>query len=122
MWVTGSADPGSGLSGDLLFISGLFGEDPGSGFFDPARGVSIGGTEVPVAAWNPSMIVVALPHSGAGVAGDVIVRVHDHTSNTAQVTEWKVPYTFTLDDFQQLRETVTLNAHFRADIRKNVQV
>jgi hypothetical protein len=122
MWVYESPLPGSGASGDLLFISGFFGTDPGSGPFDPARGVSIGGTDVPVLVWNPVMLIIALPHSGAGVAGDVIVRVHDHTSNTAQVTEWKVPLTFTLDDFQELKQTVTLNAHFRADIRRNVQV
>jgi len=103
---------------DLLFIAGLFGVDPGSA----ARGVSIGGTDAPVMVWAPSMIVVNLPHTGSGAAGDVVVRNGNRLSNTAQLTEWTVPFTFTLNDVQSLAEKVTINAHFRADIRKTVEI
>ena len=70
---------------------------------------------------GPYGILVTLPSSGLGMAGDVIVRVRGHTSNTAQLTEWKVPYTFELIDRGSLRQVVTLTAHIRADIRKTVQ-
>ena len=120
MWVFEKAVPGPmpGLPDDTLFIAGLFGLDPG----ETERQVSIDGTDVKVEVWSPYMIIVTLPHIGGGTSGDVIVRVHDHTSNAAQLTEWIVPYTFKLTDIQQLRQTVTVNAHFRADIRKNVRV
>jgi hypothetical protein len=123
MWVYESPNL-SIMPSDLLFIIGLFGNDPGGGDMSvdsAARGVSIDGTDVSVLLWTPSAIVVNLPHAGAGAAGDVVVRNGSHFSNTAQLTEWTVPLTFTLDDFQSLAEKVTINAHFRADIRKTVE-
>jgi len=109
------------IAPDLLFIVGLFGRDQGSGRFDPLRGVSIGGNDVPIFDWGPNLIAVELPHTGAGSSGEVVVRVRNHTSNVAQLTEWEVPFTLVLDDFQSLRQTVTVKARFRVDIRKSVR-
>ena len=122
MWVYESPNL-SLMPSDLLFITGLFGLDPGGADQSSdsgARGVTIGGTEVSVLLWTPTAIVVNLPHAGAGAAGDVVVRNGDRFSNVAQLTEWTAPFTFALNDFQSLAEKVTINAHFRADIRKTV--
>jgi hypothetical protein len=92
-------------------MGGIFGEDPGEGL----RAVSINGTAVPVFSWTPQSIVAFLPQSASG---DVSVRVRDHVSNVAQLTEWEGNFTYTGSAGGTLKEVVTFHLRFRTDIRK----
>jgi hypothetical protein len=94
-----------------LLIYGLFGADPGP----LHRSVSIGGKSIPIVAWSGYVIATSLP---PGAVGDVIVSVNNHTSNVAQLTEWRASFTMSLTDLQQLRQTMKLNVHFRGDVRR----
>jgi hypothetical protein len=113
MYVANLSAPGSPAV-TYLFITGEFGVDPG----DSNREVVIGTTKANVAVWSPSDIIVTIPET---VAGNVVVRVREQVSNFAQLTEWKLPLTLSLDDFQSLSQQVTVTVHFRADIRKTVR-
>ncbi|MEW5797064.1 MAG: hypothetical protein AB1772_12005, partial [Candidatus Zixiibacteriota bacterium] len=105
---------------DTLFITGMFGSDPGS------KGrVIVGGTELPILSWQPEMIATFIPNTGAGSAGPVTVEVDGLTgpsysikrkSNVVNLTEWRGPFTFTERDAGSLTSTIVINAHLRADI------
>jgi hypothetical protein len=96
-----------------LIISGLFGEDVG-----PAdRAVFVGGTQIPVISWTSGLIQCALPKSGAGEAGEVIVTVRQQKSNTAYLTEWQGEFTHVVTAEGTLKQTAHYNVRFRADIR-----
>jgi hypothetical protein len=107
---------------DTLQLAGFFGEDVGSGGFDAHRTVKVGGIDLPILQWSPTVILAGLPQSGGGSTGDVLVQTNDRTSNTARLTEWKVPFKITLADLQSLKAIETVNAHFRADIRTPVEI
>jgi hypothetical protein len=58
---------------DKVTIHGDFGTDPGAS----NRKVTVGGTEVTVNLWASDRIEVAVPRTGAGSSGDVVVTVSD---------------------------------------------
>jgi hypothetical protein len=61
---------------DELKIHGSFGPDPGGA----ERMVTIAGQAMTVQEWTPERITVALPRSGSGSSGDVVVTVRGRMS------------------------------------------
>jgi len=104
-----------------LTIHGVFGEDQGKvtvGGTTKDGSVVDGGQEVHVASWDWDHIVVDLPLTGAGSAGNVQVTARMHTSNVAQLTEWRSnSFTWAYNE-GTLQEQTTYDIHLRADIRK----
>jgi len=100
---------------DTVEIVGIFGDDPGPG----NRVISIGGQEVNVepGGWQRQNIYCDLPKSGPGSAGEVIVKVYQHKSNTAYLSEWQGTFTHTVMGNGTLKQTTAYNVHFRGDIR-----
>jgi len=108
-----------------LTIYGDFGSDP-----RPDGWVTVGGTtndgfdiqggaQVPIASWDKDRIVVNLPLSGEGSAGNVQVTVRRHRSNVAQLTEWRSDsFMFTEKEGGSLQQQTIYNLHLRTDIRK----
>jgi hypothetical protein len=106
-----------------LHIDGIFGNPPADD-----RRVTIDGTEVTIKSWESGKIVVELPRSGAGSAGDVVVGVKGSAgllgsltyreSNKVQLTEWRgaLHYTYTIGGQNGLKHTATLNIQIRGDI------
>ncbi len=113
-----------------LTINGIFGTDPRAGgpasvqvggTIDTSSGVPIvsGGENVNIESWAPDNIVVDLPLTGNGSAGNVQVIVRQHTSNVAQLTEWRgdqYTFNFTGQGSQQQQQSYTF--HLRADVRQ----
>ncbi len=106
---------------DSLLIAGMFGSDPGS-----HGRVFVGGTELPVSAWEPQLIHAVIPNSGAGSVGPVWVEVDGLTgptysvkrkSNEVNLSEWRDTVTF---DEQwadgSMSDSIKLHLHFRDDI------
>lgn len=107
-------------STDSFFVIGMFGSDPGS-----HGRVIIGGTELPILEWTPTMITTFIPNSGLGSAGPVTVEVDGlmgpsssikRRSNSVNLTEWRGQFTYTQHDAGSLTSTIVINAHIRADI------
>ena len=113
-----------------LTIYGIFGNDPGEGGSVQVGGtiemqngipVVIGGKSVDIESWNLDHIVVDLPLSGTGSAGNVQVAANGHVSNVAQLTEWRNQsdqFAFTLNSAGSLQQQQNFAFHLRADIRK----
>lgn len=76
---------------DRLTLWGLFGNDPGAG----RREVIVGGTPVTVKTWGPDEIQVE-PFP-VGLAGEVVVRLRGRESNLPPITEWRGPFSYTVD-------------------------
>ncbi len=105
---------------DTLFLTGFFGKDPG------ANGhVFVGGVEMTVFTWEPLYIWADIPRSGPGSSGPVYVVVDGQAnptplvgrkSNIVNLTAWDPDFIYTLKDQGTLTGTVTVNAHFRADV------
>ncbi len=93
-------------------IAGLFGNDPGAS----KRKVTVGGAEVEVTEWAADMVTCDIPHFGEGSVGDVIVSVGDHKINKVPLTEWTIPFTYTMRYWGTLQDTFHVNVHIRADI------
>lgn len=114
-----------------LTINGIFGTDPrldGSspsvqvgGTVDTKNGVQVesNGLDVKIESWDTNRIVVDLPLSGTGSAGNVQVNARGHLSNVAQLTEWRGgKFVFTISLPGSLLARTTYNVHLREDIRK----
>jgi hypothetical protein len=111
-----------------LTINGIFDSGQpsvmvGGSIDTSSRGIPVvtGGKDVDVVSWSPSQIVVTLPYSGLGSAGNVQVTVRDHVSNVAQLTEWRSQpdqVTFTLTGAGTLQQQQNSGLHLRADIRQ----
>jgi hypothetical protein len=115
-----------------LMINGIFGTDPrhdGSaasvqvgGTINTQNGVQVveNGKNVNIASWAPDQIVVDLPLSGDGSAGNVQVNARGHLSNVAQLTEWRgdQDFHFTISGPGSLQQQQVYSLHLRADIRK----
>lgn len=109
-------------STDSFYVIGMFGSDPGS------RGrLIVGGTELPILEWTPTMITAFIPNAGLGSAGPVWVEVDGLTgpsssvkrkSNVVNLTEWRGQFTLTHHDAGSLLATIVVNAHLRADIHR----
>jgi hypothetical protein len=96
---------------DTLEMNGIFGHDPG-----PRGKVIIGGTELPIGAWEPGLIIAFIPNTGAGSVGPVTVEIDGRKSNTVNLTEWKGVMTYQHLEAGTLKGTIAINAHFRADV------
>lgn len=99
---------------DELYISGIFGADPGTNgkvTIDDGKGPA----QVTVKSWKPDQIVVDLPQSGAGAAGDVVVSVRGHDSNPRRLVRWQGSFSYTLRDKGTLTLNITMPFDFRLD-------
>lgn len=98
---------------DEAILVGLFGEPEAS-----ERSVLIGGLEATVKEWTDTRVRVALPRTGAGSSGDVVVWVRAHESNTRRITEWSVPFHYTWADGERAPCKVDgpMTLRFRADV------
>ncbi len=97
--------------GDTLTLTGEFGSRAGK--------VTVGGTELGIRSWAPTRIDAALPLTGPGASGDVVVEVDHVRSNARQLTEWVIPLQYRwLDAFDVpgLRFEGSGNVRLRADI------
>jgi hypothetical protein len=119
----------SGTSAGQLTINGIFGSEQGSvmvgGKIDTSDRIPVvkDGLDAQIKSWSPSgdQIVVELPLSGLGSAGNVQVVVRNHFSNVAQLTEWRTQsdqVTFTLFGSGSLQQQQNYGLHLRADIRQ----
>lgn len=104
---------------DTLFLTGFFGENPGS------RGhVFVDGHELPIADWQPTFIWAVIPDIGPGWAGPMIVRVDramgqangDRESNKVNLTGWEGNITYTKFEAGSLTGKIFAGVQFRADV------
>jgi len=90
------------------------------GYFGAKQGtVKIDGHAVSVKKWAADGIVVALPSSGPGSAGPVVVEVDGRPSNAVPLTEWHIKFRYTSEDNTEgptLKKTATITLHLRADV------
>lgn len=96
---------------DELFIHGMFGSEEGI--------VTIDDNKVDVKNWTPETVSVKLVDEGSGSAGDVVVEVGDHPSNSVPLTEWRgeLHYRFQADALSpNLAIESTMEIHLRADV------
>lgn len=96
---------------DELFIFGMFGTDEGE--------VLINDTKADVINWKSDVVVVKLKEEGSGSAGDTIVKVGDHESNTVPLTEWrgKIHYEAFYNSLApNLKLDIDMDVHLRADV------
>lgn len=93
-------------------IEGTFGTDPGPG----NRHVMYGTTELEVVHWYDYGIVVKVPTANMP-SGDIQVVIGTRKSEPVPLTEWTVPFKYTLIGDGSLTYTVNLNVKIRADIR-----
>jgi len=96
---------------DELHLLGYFGAKQGK--------VKINGHLVTVKSWEASSVKLALPSSGPGSAGPVVVEVDGRHSNTVPLTEWRGQFRYTQEDNSHgpsLERRATFDLHFRADV------
>jgi len=99
-----------------LHVFGTFGSDA-----RPNASVTVGGVQYQIKDWKQGQVaelVIDLPPSGQGSAGDVFVTIRQHKSNVAQLTDWNAQFLQTFDGPGSVRQPVTYNVHLRLDIRK----
>lgn len=107
---------------DTLFLTGFFGEDPGS------KGhVYVDGVEQTVYQWEPTFIWASIPTVGAGSAGPITVEVEPivgpasqfgmkRKSNPINLTKWYGLFEYTVQDAGALEGTVFFWCGLRADV------
>jgi hypothetical protein len=98
---------------DELHLLGYFGGKQGK--------VKINGHSVTVKSWEASTVKLALPSSGPGSAGPVVVEVDGRHSNTVPLTEWRGQFRYTQEDNSHgpsLKRRATFDLHFRADVHQ----
>ena len=94
-----------------LHLIGQFGDDKPK--------VTVGGAELTVKTWKADELVVALPLTGPGSSGDVVVTVRGVRSNARQLSEWLLPVTyawFNIGDEPGLRIDGSGPLRWRADV------
>ncbi len=96
---------------DKVRIHGDFGTDPGADM----REVTVGGTAVTVNSWAPDQIEVAVPRTGAGSSGDVVVTVRGRKSNPRQLIAWRGRLTYTMKTQGTLKHEIAFDLHLRGD-------
>ncbi|HYG38560.1 MAG TPA: IPT/TIG domain-containing protein [Cytophagales bacterium] len=101
-------------SKNMLYLWGSFGDDTGSG----KRSVTVDGVALTVESWEANFIMCKIKPSGKGSAGDVLVKVGNHESNTRTLTEWRGVIVYKRPSGGSLMEEVILNVHMRRDINK----
>ena len=107
---------------DTLFLTGYFGEDPGS------KGhVYVQGVEQTVYQWEPTFIWAGIPRVGAGSAGAITVEVEPlvgpssnfgikRKSNAINLTDWVGFFTYTKEEVGSLQGNILFLVHLRADV------
>jgi len=105
---------------DTLYVTGLFGEDPGG------RGrVLVGGTELIIYNWEPWIIMCFIPNTGVGSVGPVTVEIDGQsqtapltkrTSNVVNLTNWEGVITYSENNAGTLLRKIEIDAKLRADI------
>jgi hypothetical protein len=120
VWIsTLGADVTTGLPYDRMYISGVFGEDPGgAATFSSQRAVLIGGKEATIENWSPTMITVDPNATGDGSVGELRVRVRDQLSNGGMLSEWRGLFTTVARGKSSLKATIVHDMRIRADVRK----
>ncbi|MCW3051601.1 MAG: hypothetical protein JWN14_771 [Chthonomonadales bacterium] len=95
-----------------LTINGIFGTD------QSVAKVTVGGAEQAIKSWGFNSIVCDLQ---PGIAGDTIVEVRGHKSNTVQLTQWTVHFKTHMEDTLggPLIQDGFLDVNFRADIHSH---
>jgi hypothetical protein len=109
----------------LWTIEGSFGIDPGR-----ASGtVTYGTRTLEIVSWSaggqgggsggPDSILVAVPADlrTNPPSGDIVVAVGDRKSEPVPMTEWLLPFTYTLIGEETLNYVVKVNCRLRADVR-----
>lgn len=95
-----------------FLIEGDFDKD-----FDPSQRVVTWGNQVlPVHGWEENAIRVKLPAPPYPV-GDIQVIMGNRRSNAVPMTEWSVPFTYTLNGEGSLQYVIELNVKLRGDAR-----
>lgn len=94
------------------------------GDFGPDRGraqsrVEWGGVGQEVVEWTPQHIKVKIPKGGTYPTGNLEVITQDRRSNVVPLTQWTLPFTYTLTGKGTLKITVTGSFIFRGDMRAN---
>jgi len=95
-----------------LTINGIFGTD------QSAAKVTVGGAEQTIKSWGFNSIICDLQ---PGIAGDTIVEVRGHKSNTVQLTQWTVHFKTHMEETLggPLIQDGFLDVNFRADIHSH---
>lgn len=96
----------------VLTLYGVFGREEGK--------VTVGGTELSIISWSEDQITCRITDqpNGAGAAGDVVVDVRGHKSNTVPLTLWKLIYTYTMKGDGTLQDYLTVTCYLRGDIHR----
>lgn len=103
---------------DELLIHGYFGPDPGADGRDSKVTISDGGSGdvgLAISSWTPTLITTDLPKIGAGSAGNVVVTLHGHKSNTRQVLAWQGTLKYSLQEVGSLSQRFELDVRVRSD-------
>ncbi len=99
---------------DQLVVSGDFGDNPGS---DGKVTINDGSGEVALAVveWQADHITTDLKRTGSGSAGNVVVTVRGHHSNTRQLLAWIGTMHYTMHEVGSLTQVFDLDFQARAD-------
>lgn len=99
---------------DQLFVAGDFGDNPGA---DGKVTINDGSGEVALAVveWKPDHIATDLKRTGPGSAGNVVVTVRGHHSNTRQLLAWSGTMHYTMHEVGSLTQVFDLDFQARAD-------
>jgi hypothetical protein len=79
------------------------------------RSVSLGTTPLEVLEWYPSYIHLKVPSPIP--SGEVQVAIGSRKSQPVRVTEWLIPFTYSLVGEGTLQYTLKLNCRLRGDVR-----
>lgn len=106
---------------DTLFLTGFFGEDPGS------KGhVYVDGVEQTIYRWEPTFIWTSIPSAGRGWAGPITVEldpiiepsgnVGRRKSNTITLSGWRGLFVYEMRDAGTLKGEILTDVEFRVDV------
>jgi hypothetical protein len=100
---------------DQLVIGGEFGSDPGQGNRTVTINDGSGEVALAVIDWKPYAITTDLKRTGPGSAGNVVVTVRGHHSNTRQLLAWKGSFHYVLSEVGSLTQAFDLDFQIRID-------
>jgi len=93
-------------------IVGWFGTNPGAG----QATVSVGGTNVPIQTWQGATTLVCAPVNDGG---QVVVTVRGRKSHPFPLTRFRGTFDYEFTSRGSLRQHVTVDIEFLADVRTN---
>ncbi len=97
-----------------FLVEGDVGEDPGQG----QRAVSWGDAAVQVLDWHETDGIRIKPPGPPYPTGDIQVIIGNRYSNRIPMTEWTIPFTYTLTGRGTLQNRIVFNAKFRTDVHR----